>query len=317
MQTGCTQQPPFFTAVFFFTLTTGAGLSIAAFAAAWVWDRVFDRKIGFLIPAVALWTALLVVNNWGGFSLLTSLYFTLIPPVVFWTACKWMSEKSGSQPWRTGLIHTVPLLILALLWSSQLDSRLFSHIRDRLLKSCAPGEKIIDFYYRYTFFPAEAIKPLSEKRFKSFVIDAQLNDPIKERLKDRLAFFGWQWVKTPQKADLTINVNNDYLILRTSKAFLETPVSTFLISTGSALNQISEKSDTLFFFRKFTFYSLLLAFPIILYVMVHAILYLILNPFLGQKRASGISTGFCFFFRTFHPGSLHFTLMFKCRHNPV
>ena len=50
----------------FFTLTVGAGLSVFGLGAVWTWDRLFGRRIFFLIIIILTWLALIMAVNWHG-----------------------------------------------------------------------------------------------------------------------------------------------------------------------------------------------------------------------------------------------------------
>ena len=129
----------------FFTLSVGAGICLLSFAAAWLWDRVFLRKTVFLVLMLLMWMGLSAGVNWKGFSPFTSLYFVVIPPVVFAGALKWMPHGNRKQPRRTGLLHIIPIMVLGLLWAPQMKRDLFINIRDHLLLSNPLGERIVNF----------------------------------------------------------------------------------------------------------------------------------------------------------------------------
>jgi hypothetical protein len=79
--------------------------------------------------------------------------------------------------WVPGMVHTIPVIVLALLWTSQIDSRFFVDFRDVLLLSNPVGTKINDFYYDYTLFPAEVFKSLEQKLLKTCSLQNLKMDP--------------------------------------------------------------------------------------------------------------------------------------------
>ncbi len=91
--------PAFFGGLFF-TFSIGAGISFLSLALAWIWDRLFYRRIFLLYVFLLLWVACLAAFNFHGFKLFVTLYFLLIPPVVFITAAKQMSylNKQNRHP---------------------------------------------------------------------------------------------------------------------------------------------------------------------------------------------------------------------------
>ena len=121
---------PAFLGGLFFTFSVGAGLSFLSLAAAWLWHRVFSRNRLILIVFLLLWLGSLVVLNNRGFSIGATCYFFAIPPVVFLATLRWMPPPPGQRVWVRGLVHTIPVVVLALLWTSQIDSRFFVDFRD-------------------------------------------------------------------------------------------------------------------------------------------------------------------------------------------
>ena len=75
-------RPAFFGGLFF-SATIGAGISIGAMAAAWLWTRAFSSPKSILLIFVMIWAAILVLINSRGFNLIPTLYFLVIAPVVF------------------------------------------------------------------------------------------------------------------------------------------------------------------------------------------------------------------------------------------
>jgi hypothetical protein len=158
---------PAFLGGLFFTFSVGAGLSLLSLAAAWVWHRLFSRSRSVLIVLLLLWLGSLVVLNNRGFSFGATCYFIALPPVVFLATCRWIPPPPGRRVWVHGMVHTIPVMVLALLWTSQIDSHFFVDFRDVLLLSNPVGTKINDFYYDYTLFPAEVFKSLDQKILKT------------------------------------------------------------------------------------------------------------------------------------------------------
>ena len=169
--------PAFFGGLFF-TFSIGAGISFLSLALAWIWDRIFYRKIFVLYVFILLWLGGLTALNLDGLKLFAILYFLLIPPAVFMTALKNMSydNKKKSNPGE--VIHIIPVLVLALLLAWQIDSRMFTDFRDIFLLSNSVGSKINKFYYKYTLYPAEVFKSLNQKMLKTAKIESKANTEL-------------------------------------------------------------------------------------------------------------------------------------------
>ena len=159
------QLSPAFFGGLFFTFSVGAGVSLFSFASAWIWDRLFYRKPFFLYSLLLLWLGVLAALNFDGFKLFVTLYFLVIPPVVFVTASKNMSYHNEQNRRPTEIFHLIPIAVLAIFLAWQIDSRMFTDFRDVYLLSNPVGSRINKFYYTYTLYPAEVFKSLSQKTY--------------------------------------------------------------------------------------------------------------------------------------------------------
>lgn len=278
----------------FFTLSVGAGLSFFTLAAAWMWDRLFSRKKIFLLLFLIPWTGLIVGMNLKGFCPTVTSYFLLIPIIVFAAALKWMPAQFGEMVWLNRVVHIIPIIALAFLWISQIDSNLFLDIRDNLLFSNSFGTKINDFYYKYTLYPAEVFKSLDQKILKTYSLAHINKKTVAGLLEYELLNHDFLHVKGNALADLTIVQQDDILSFENKgNMILKTPLKAFLSEPGNILRKFSLMTDKHDFFRHFTFFSLLTGFPAILYVVTYTIFCLILCAFLDSRLSSVISVILC------------------------
>jgi HEAT repeats len=279
----------------FLTLSVGAGVSVLSFAAAWLWDRVCRRKTIFLVPLLLLWAGLSSAVNWNGFSPVTILYFTVIPPVVFTVALGWMPHVNNKRPWRNGLWHLIPIIVLGLLWAPQMKNGLFINIRDHLLLGNPMGERIVAFYYRYTLYPAEILKPLEQKLLKTCNLEAIAEGPRKQELRKTLLIHDWIETETLEHVDMVLSSSGDMLLLRNGNHLgLTIPKKEFLSRPANALKRFSSRVDKHGIFRKFTFYSLLFGFPITLYIFVYSLLSFFMGRWIENGKSAILSTSLCF-----------------------
>ena len=279
----------------FFTLSVGAGICLQSFAGAWLWDRVCLRKTVFLILMLLMWTGLAAGVNWKGFSPFTTLYFVVIPPMVFASALKWMPHGNRKQPWRNGLLHIILIMVLGLLWAPQMKKDLFINIRDHLLLSNPLGERIVNFYYQYTLYPAEVIKPLDLKLLKTCTLEAIPEGPYKSELRKNLSARDWIETENLKNVDLFLISSGSELLLKNgSGTVLKIPKKDFLAHPAVNLKRFSSAADRDVFFRQFTFYSLLIGFPITLYIFSYSLVFLILGRWIKPGIASLASAGLCF-----------------------
>ena len=258
--------PAFFGGLFF-TLSVGAGLSLLSLGAAWLWQRVFSRNRYILILFSVLWLCSLVVLNNRGFTFGATCYFLAIPPLTFMATLRWMVPRPVKGGWGYGLVHTIPVVVLALLWASQIDSSFFVDFRDIFLLSNPVGIKINDFYYDYTLYPAEVFKSLDQKLLKVCNLQDRKNKSPLARLQMELLDHDYLPVTTGDAVDLKVVQNDGMLNFKHGeKTILQTTLADFFSEPTTLLKKFSAKNDIHGFFRQFTFFSLIIGLPLIFYL---------------------------------------------------
>jgi hypothetical protein len=285
---------PAFLGGLFFTFSLGAGLSVLSLAAAWGWHRLFSRNRSVLIVLLLFWLGSLVVLNYGSFSFGATCYFLAIPPVVFLATLRWIPPPSRQRMWVRGMVHTVPVVVLALLWTSQIGSHLFVDFRDFLLLSNPVGTKINDFYYDYTLFPAEVFKSLEQKLLKTCSLQNFEKESLLARVERELLNYDYLPVATNDAFDLKVVQDGGMLVFKNGeRTILQTTPSDFLSHPGAALHEFSAKSDKKGIFRQLTFYSLVIGLPLALYLLLHALIRLLCCFFLDVRTSSLIASVLC------------------------
>lgn len=278
----------------FFTLSVGAGLSLLSFAAAWVWDRLSSRNTIPLISLLFLWAGSLAAVNWKGFSPMVSAYFFVIPAVVFWVTLKLMPPQTERHPWFYRIVPLIPIALLASLWGTQMDGHLFVDLRDHLLLSNPLGTRITGFYYRYTLYPAEVFKSLDQKTIKTCNLEQIKKRSLKRMLEGKLLNYDYLNTGGDGDVDLTIREEGKTLMLKNrGKVILRTTANDFLSAPANILKQFSSETDRYPFFRQFTFLSLLIGFPITLYLFLYTILLSLLCQFFDLRASSVAASILC------------------------
>jgi hypothetical protein len=285
---------PAFGGGLFFTFSIGAGISFLSLALAWIWDRIFYRKIFLLYFFLLLWVGCLIVLNINGFKLFVSLYFLLIPPVVYITALRSMTYLDNQNRRPNKIIHILPVIVLALLLAGQIDSRMFTDFRDIYLFSNSVGLKINKFYYKYTLYPAEVFKPLNQKLLKTGMIESQKDDIT--RMLEHI-FLDNDYIPIQQNIDTDlklVSTGDDFIFKSFSRPILRISANEFLHDPHRAIMEFEQKSDTWAFFRKITMFSLLSGFPLAVYVIVHGIISILFSFFFSIRTSSLIASLLCF-----------------------
>ncbi|MGD9271227.1 MAG: HEAT repeat domain-containing protein [Syntrophobacterales bacterium] len=285
---------PAFLGGLFFTFSLGAGLSLLSLAAAWVWHRLFSRSRPVLIVLLLFWMGSVVVLNVRGFSIGATCYFLAIPPVVFLATLRWIPPLSGQRVWVRGVVHTIPVAVLALLWTSQLDGHLFVDFRDLVLLSNPVGTKINDFYYDYTLFPAEVFKSLEQKLLKTCSLRNFEKGSLLARVEKELLSYDYLNVGTNDAVDLIVLQDDNMLVFNHGKRTIhQTTPADFLAHPGAALHELSAKTDKNGFFRQLTFRSLVIGLPLALYLLLHALIRFVCCFFLDVRTSSIIASVLC------------------------
>jgi hypothetical protein len=278
----------------FFTLSIGVFLTFLSWSTAWAWNRLFGRNRLFLYFCLLAWLTSLVLINSQGFCILITLNFLFIPATVFVAAAK-LSPQGKNPPGYRSLLLLVPLLLLALLWATQADSRFFLNLRDKVLLSNSVGTKISDFYYEYAYYPAEAFKSLDQKLLKSCSIGSIERKPIEQALERTLIAYDYLPLDGARHAaDLVVREDNGLLLFqRDGKTIVQTNLHDFLASPGKLLEEFSQKADSCSPFRGFTLFSLLVSLPLALYTVCFGLVFSISSFAVSPRISAWIASILC------------------------
>jgi hypothetical protein len=285
---------PAFFGGFFFTFTIGAGITLGTIAAAWIWTQIFQSNRFILLLVLAAWLGVLFLVNRSGFCLIPTLYFLLIPPAIFRLIVKRTSHSDIPSSRMQRLIHLIPIPLLAILWFTQFDRGMFIDLRDNLLLSNPLGRKFSEFYYDYTLYPAEAFKSLDQKLIKTCALDNIRDHAVNLKLENRLIANGYLLLPDTDNVDLKIVQEKDNLVFQADHdVIIKIPPRQFLTDSRKVLHKFSQQTDRNTLFRQFTFLSLLIGFPVLIYVVLHAAIYFLFFLFLNRKAAALTASIMC------------------------
>ena len=219
---------PAFCGAVFFTLTIGAGLTLAAFFAAWVQKRLFPGSRVYPAVLGAAWLALLIACNLQGWNLPATIAFFLVPPAVFAAAWIWMPPaRTGDRHVRAA--HIIVVAIAAVAWIPCLQQDVFISIRDYILLSNPAGKQVNSFYYSYTLYPANMIQPLANKLIKPCRIENAASPARYRQIAGRLIAYDYLPVARDAPAGITIRSENNRLQFAADESvLLETGLQNFL-----------------------------------------------------------------------------------------
>jgi hypothetical protein len=278
----------------FFTFSIGAGISCLSLALAWIWDRIAGHKVLLLYIILSIWLGCLLAVNLNNYKSLINLNFLIIPPLVFVTAANQMSYLNKHNRRSNEIFHLIPVIMLATLYGWQIDSRMFTDFRDLYLLSNPFGSKINEFYYRYTLYPAEVLKSLDQKMLKTSTVESQ-ERIAKRRLENILLDHDYIPIKQSISADLKIvSLNDEFVLNNEDTLVLRISSEEFFANPDKAIKAFEKKSDNKSLLRKITFISLLVGFPLAVYIIAHGLIGMLAGFASNPKTASLIATGFCF-----------------------
>lgn len=275
-------------------MTVGAGISILTLGMVWIWDRLFNRKKIILGVFLLFWLVCLAGVNVKGFYPIVTSYFIVIPAVVSIAAVKLMPGETVQRVWLHRAILLLPVVILALLWTSIMDKDLFGDIKDKILLSNPVGIKINDFYYDYTLYPAKVFKTLDQKTLKTCTLASIKAVSLSAPLERTLLNYDYLTVGNYEDADLKIEKEESALIFKNrERTILRTTAKDFFSRPKSVLKEFSFKTDGHAFFRQFTALSILLGFPLALYIIFYALLFLAGTLYCDVRKAAVIASILC------------------------
>lgn len=292
-----------FQGAFFFTLSVGAGLSLATWAAVRLW-RYFSphgkRWYWGVIAGAAILAAFLNARGWVWFPTALGAGVIVVTGVV---------AGSSSQPQNRPTRWYVPaavLVLLTALWASQLNQNLFITIRDRLLLSNPIGSKVNDYYYRNTLYAAEIFKSFNQKTLRTCRIEDAADAAITRRLTAALAARNVlvileeipvdliiRFARTPDDQALSNTRGKSMILITKSNRKISADLAGFMGDPSHWLTQVSQVGDRYGPFRRLTFVTMLVGFPILLYILVYGIVRGISALFLPNTRATWAASGIC------------------------
>lgn len=277
-----------------FTLSIGVGLTLITWALLRLWDFLFKRRPVVLALYGVVWIATLVYINSGGVTLFPLLFGLLVPLT---TAIATALGFRSTQPIQSMLwiVPVATLIALTALWSTQLNSHLFTTIRDHILLSNPVGRTVNDFYYRYTLYAAEAFKSFNQKTVRTGHLDGASDERLRRRLQRLLARHNVLILNEVKRPDVAVQISKSGIALRSADGrAVNTSLQDFMSDPGTRLRQFSGITDRLAPLRKMSLLGLLVGFPILLYVLVYGLIRSVVGCASREKQTVWIASILCF-----------------------
>ena len=277
----------------FFTLSIGIGLTLVTWALLRLWDFLFGRRPMVLVVYGVVWVGLLVFINLWGVTLFPTLFCLLVPlaTVVATVLGVRSTPQIKSTSW---LIPVATLIVLTALWSTQLNSHLFTTIRDHILLSNPVGRSVNDFYYRYTLYAAEAYKSFEQKTVRTGHMEGITDDRLRRRLQAVLARYDVLVLEEIERPDLILRLaKTDMVLASANGGSVETTISQFMADPRTWLRKYSDATDRMAYFRIMALVGLMTGFPILLFIIVYGLLRTVVGCIAAERGTVWIASVLC------------------------
>ena len=279
---------PSFIGATFFTLTIGIALSFLSFFLARLWMGPFKRSKQYIQGLLFVLIVCLFFMNRNGINILFSTWLIGVFGLVFkLTTTQQISDDKHLTP-NVLKLHLPLLIVLSVMWVFPTDGNIFISIRDRILFPSDVGGKIIDLYYRYTLYPAEAIKSFEQKLFVTCRLEGFQNKKHYQTLVDSLPAINYLPLpdeNTPVDVVISENDNSLFFLVK-DRIVYKKNTNTFLSQTKKVLTELSQISDRHRFMRRLIALSLLIGLPLIGYGLFFKLTRLLLSRFLSGGKLS-------------------------------
>ena len=280
----------------FFTLSIGAGLSLATLIAVWIWDRICQRSLPATVSCLIIWLLVLVTINGNGWNLAASTYCLAVPLITAVTAIRLLPHRTPLLSPARVFWPVSAAIVLALLWGLVMDRHLFANIRDHLLLSNRAGQSLTAAYYELTLYPAEAFKALNQKQIRTCVLDDSLDRAQRSRLDTILRAHDYLPLPSGNPADLTISYDHRekrLLLNDRHHPIIRIFEDDLLANPSATLALYSQKLDDDRMFRRLTLACLLLGFPLVLFTLGFCFIGWLPNLFLTINQSNIIAAAAC------------------------
>lgn len=269
---------------FFFSLSAGAGISFLAAFAGVLHVMLFKRKRFSQVIFTLLFATSLITINKGGFDWFPTLMIAVVAPVVFLIAA---GGKNPNASAKGGAAFWLPIMLIASLGWTAVDNNFWLNVRDFVLWTNPAGERLVDFYYRYTLYPAEMFKSLDQKTLKIARLTGFEENKIENEVKKILTSHGYFTVWGSFPVDLEIEHRNQELFFRRDgRLYYRVSLEGFLSDHGIHLEFYSQMTDHLVLWRKIVRICLFSLAPLALYVMLFGFIGGVLSVVIGTRPAS-------------------------------
>ena len=157
------------------------------------------------------------------------------------------------------------------------------------------GIAVNDFYYRYTLHAAEAVaSPFGRSSIRTYRIDGTLDGDKATLLNKALNYEDVFLVSSPA-AELVLEEKGDALSLGTpDRQVLQVELRSILTDPSEFLERYSARTDRWGFFRKGTFYSMIVFYPAALFFLIYTLITRLLPQGAGPRRGPLFASGLSF-----------------------
>jgi len=260
--------PAFFGGIFF-SLTAGTGFTLLAFLLTTTFCFFQKTKKQVVTISLIFYIFLGVCLNLNGSNIPITVCFLVISAVVILLTLGISCDHGSKNIFLYFVSHAVFISLIIAMWIPKISPDIFIEMRDNLLLVNPLGKKINTFYYQYTLYPAETFKSLDQKLIKSCRLNTT-DDKLNQQIKEKLLSQDYLTINTTEPVNLEIDTHGDQMTFFSKGIrIFKCRIDDFLNHPKDILKTVSDHSDNFKFFRKFTFFSLIIAAPLMIYVLAH------------------------------------------------
>lgn len=278
----------------FFTLSIGIFLTFVSIISARIWIRIQYGNAGrskvFSGILVIIWCLILLLVNIDGIIWIPSLYFLIIPPMVFALKARTLKNRTPQNIGTKLFTSFISLFLLAviLIGIRQSPADWYKSFSEKLLLTSSIGNHVLEFYYNNTLYPAHSFNSLTLKLIKTYRLEIDriglnsrdsINPDSLKQISGILIKYDYLPITNGHDVDLEIRISGTQMdMLHNGRHIMTSPVIDFLKTPRTVLNKFSQQTDYFSLFRLWLLVSLIC----IPFISIYAFIYIPVNAIAGK-----------------------------------
>jgi len=245
-----------------------------------------------LVPSNSILSSMLnsEVVLYGSFFLTFTAGLVISIVIAFFVSFFFITRESFLKLIEIFLPMTISIILVVTTLFIFDKDQLFSRVRDSFLFSNTFGQSINEFYYKYNLYAAEALNTPIKKQIKPCWIDPKIKE--KNKIKKTLFRYGWLTTKKMTSNELVIRKNFQAGLdfVYKNKQLFRVDTDEFLTNPERYLHIYSSTLDSHQFLRILYSIGLLPGLPIIVFFVLHFLIFLLFLSTNSVRRSNFIAS---------------------------